>query len=142
MSFNPVKLVHPKTGVVVTATTAVDLTNFRFNDGYVPLDTAKALVGAEGGEAKYPKLVEGLKVVEEIEAAERGDEAPADAPADDAAPAAGTTDKPDETADKADDAKSTETEVASTPSKATRGAKGSTAAKSGTDASGQQVGVN
>ncbi|AXQ62072.1 hypothetical protein SEA_FLOAT294_38 [Gordonia phage Float294] len=135
MSFNPVKLVHPKTGIVVTATTAVDLTNFRFNDGYVPVDTAKLLVGAEGGEEKYPKLVEGLKVVEEIEAAERGDKAPADeAPAD--------VDKPGETADKADDAKSTETEVASTTSKTTRGAKGSTAAKSGTDASGQQVGVN
>ena len=34
MAFDPVHLVHPKTGVVVEATTAVDLTNFRFNDGY------------------------------------------------------------------------------------------------------------
>lgn len=67
MAFEPVKLVHPKTGVVVVATTPVDLTNFRFNDGYVAADTARLLVGAEGGEAKYPKLVEGLKQVEAIE---------------------------------------------------------------------------
>ncbi|AET09775.1 hypothetical protein [Gordonia phage GTE5] len=120
MSFNAVKLVHPKTGVVVTATTAVDLTNFRFNDGYVPVDTAKVLVGSEDGERKYPKLAEGLKVVEEMEAA-------------------GTADT---TEAKGDDTKSADTEVASTQSKTGRTAKGSTTAKSGTDATGQQVGVN
>ncbi|WAA19668.1 hypothetical protein SEA_DALILPOP_41 [Gordonia phage Dalilpop] len=139
MSFNAVKLVHPKTGVVVTATTAVDLTNFRFNDGYVPVDTAQLLVGSEDGEQKYPKLAEGLKVVEEMEAAEKGEQ-----PAEDA-PAADTADAPaaaDATEGKGDDTKSADTEVASTPSKTGRTAKGSTAAKSGTDASGQQVGVN
>ncbi|AVD99784.1 hypothetical protein SEA_FLAPPER_40 [Gordonia phage Flapper] len=132
MSFNAVKLVHPKTGVVVTATTAVDLTNFRFNDGYVPVDTAKVLVGSEDGERKYPKLAEGLKVVEEMEAAEKGDEPAEEAPAADA----------DTTEAKGDDTKSADTEVASTQSKTGRTAKGSTAAKSGTDATGQQVGVN
>lgn len=33
MSFEEVKLVHPKTGVAVTATTAVDLTTFRYDGG-------------------------------------------------------------------------------------------------------------
>ncbi|AYD82127.1 virion structural protein [Gordonia phage Turuncu] len=136
MSFNAVKLVHPKTGVVVTATTAVDLTNFRFNDGYVPVDTAKVLVGSEDGERKYPKLAEGLKVVEEMESAEKGDEPAEDAPAADAAATTDTTET------KGDDTKSADAEVASTSSKTGRTAKGSTAAKSGTDATGQQVGVN
>ncbi|AET09867.1 virion structural protein [Gordonia phage GRU1] len=133
MSFNAVKLVHPKTGVVVTATTAVDLTNFRFNDGYVPVDTAKTLVGSEDGERKYPKLAEGLKVVEEMESAEKGDQPAEEAPA---------TDTADATEGKGDDTKSADTEVASTTSKTGRTAKGSTSAKSGTDATGQQVGVN
>lgn len=70
MAFESVKLVHPKTGQVVIATTPVDLTNFRFNDGYVAADTAALLVGGENGEQKYPGLVEGLKKVEQIEADE------------------------------------------------------------------------
>ena len=111
MAFEPVKLVHPKTGVVVTATTAVDLTTFRFNDGYVPVEQARTLVDVEGADKKYPKLVDGLKAVDEAEKAEK--------------------------AEKAESNK--ESESKSTP--ASRGSKPD-AGKSGTDASGNQVGVN
>lgn len=127
MAFDPVHLVHPKTGVVVEATTAVDLTNFRFNDGYVPVETATALTKAEGGEEKYPKLVEGLKQVETInkeraEAESKSDDAPAETETADTAGA-------DEKATKA-------------PASKPAGSAKSGAAKSGTDASGNQVGVN
>lgn len=111
MAFEPVKLVHPKTGVVVTATTAVDLTTFRFNDGYVPVDQARTLVAVEGADKKYPKLAEGLKAVDEAEKAEKAEEPEGDK----------------------------ESAPKSTP--AGRGSKPA-AGKSGTDASGNQVGVN
>ena len=88
MAFEPVKLVHPKTGQVVIATTPVDLTNFRFNDGYVAADTATLLVGGENGEEKYPGLVEGLKKVEQIEADEEAAaKAEAESPKSDVTPA-------------------------------------------------------
>lgn len=103
MAFDPVHLVHPKTGTVVEATTAVDLTNFRFNDGYVPVETAELLVNEKEGQDKYPKLVEGLKQVDAIKSERAAEKAP--------------TSKP-----------------------ASGGAKAT--AKSGTDASGNQVGVN
>ena len=117
MAFKPVRLVHPKTGVVVTATTAVDHTNFRFRDGYVPADSARTLIKAEDGESKYPKLVEGLKKVDEIEAEEKQASEPE------------VESEPDE-------------KPASKPAaKTAAGSKASTA-KSGTDAEGNQVGVN
>lgn len=125
MAFEPVKLIHPKTGVVVTATTAVDFTTFRFNDGYVPADVAKSLVDVEGADKKYPKLAEGLKQVEAIEAEEKGEEPAAEeTPADDKGEA--TTDEKTE----------------APKSSSARGGAKSSAAKSGTDASGNQVGVN
>ena len=68
MSFKPVHLVHPKTGTVVTATTAVDLTNFRFDGGYIPADHARTLVKNKETAAKHPHLAEGLKKVDQIEA--------------------------------------------------------------------------
>lgn len=108
MAFEPVKLVHPKTGVVVTATTAVDLTTFRFNDGYVPVEQARTLVDVEGADKKYPKLAEGLKAVDEAEKAEKAE---------------------------------SNKESASKSTPASRGSKPD-AGKSGTDASGNQVGVN
>lgn len=125
MAFDPVHLVHPKTGVVVEATTAVDLTNFRFNDGYVPVETAELLVKADDGAEKYPKLVEGLKQVETI-TKERAE-------------AEGSEDAPAETEAPADDAEKSAKAPASKPAS---GSAKSGAAKSGTDASGNQVGVN
>ncbi|QFP97722.1 virion structural protein [Gordonia phage NadineRae] len=104
MAFEPVQLVHPKTGATVTATTAVDLTTFRFNDGYVPADSAEALLRVDGNDKKYPKLAEGLKSLK----AEK-----------DSAP---------------DDVK----EVSSTKT----GKPSGQTAKSGTDASGKDVGVS
>ncbi|AYB69159.1 hypothetical protein SEA_EMIANNA_36 [Gordonia phage Emianna] len=125
MAFEPIQLVHPKTGVVVTATTAVDLTNFRFNDGYVPAEQAKVLVGSEGGAEKYPKLVEGLKVVDEIEKAQAGDEPEPEA------------------ADEKPDTESEKPAAVSSPKGArSTGQAAKTAAKSGTDASGNDVGVS
>ncbi|QOP66697.1 hypothetical protein SEA_ARTI_36 [Gordonia phage Arti] len=132
MAFEPIQLVHPKTGVVVTATTAVDLTNFRFNDGYVPAEQAKVLVGSEGGAEKYPKLVEGLKVVDEIQSAQADSEE---------APEPETVDE--KPTDEKADAESEKTGEVSSPQgsrSSGRGAK--TAAKSGTDASGNDVGVS
>lgn len=88
MAFEPIKLVHPKTGQVVIATTPVDLTNFRFNDGYVAADTAALLVQGENGEEKYPGLAEGLKQVERIEADEEAAaKTEAESPKSDVAPA-------------------------------------------------------
>ena len=118
MAFEPVKLVHPKTGIVVIATTAVDLTTFRFNDGYVPVEQARTLVDVEGADKKYPKLAEGLKAVDEAEKAEKADE-------------------PESTSTEPESDK--ESAPKSTP--ANRGSKPA-AGKSGTDASGNQVGVN
>ncbi|AXH50316.1 hypothetical protein SEA_JIFALL16_35 [Gordonia phage Jifall16] len=134
MAFEPIQLVHPKTGVVVTATTAVDLTNFRFNDGYVPAEQAKVLVGSEGGAEKYPKLVEGLKVVDEIEKAQAGDEPEPEA----------ADEKPEpEAADEKPDTESEKPAAVSSPKGArSTGQAAKTAAKSGTDASGNDVGVS
>ena len=126
MAFEPVKLVHPKTGQVVIATTPVDLTNFRFNDGYVAADAARLLVDAENGAEKYPGLAEGLKKVEEIEADEEAAaKAEAESPKSDVAPAP--------TEDAKVDAKS---DAPSDDGKAAAPAKPATAAKpaSGTSA--------
>lgn len=114
MAFEPVKLVHPKTGVAVTATTAIDLTTFRYDGGYVPVDVARRLVKVEDADKLYPKLAEGLKAVDDAEKAEEPE-----APAEETTSAEGTK----------------------TPAKP-RGGKSAAGEKSGTDASGNQVGVN
>lgn len=121
MAFTPVKLVHPKTGVVVEATTAVDLTNFRFNDGYLPEEVARRIVEkTEGADEKYPKLAEGLKSLDSIQEAE----------------SAGAEDAP------AEDAPSTESTKVASSKTAKTSSRPSTTAKSGTDASGTDVGVS
>ncbi|AVE00694.1 virion structural protein [Gordonia phage Buggaboo] len=138
MTFQPVKLVHPKTGVVVTATTAVDLTNFRFADGYLPEDVARTLVAkTEGVEEKYPKLVEGVKSLDEIQRAE----AEAEKPAEDA-PADSEGEKADEGEAKGEDASSTDAPKVASTKTAKTSSRPSTTAKSGTDASGTDVGVS
>ncbi|AKJ72368.1 virion structural protein [Gordonia phage GTE8] len=127
MAFEPIQLVHPKTGAVVTATTAVDLTNFRFNDGYVLADQAEALVKPEGGAEKHPKLAEGLKVVADIRSAQADSE---EAP------------EPEADGEKADAESEKPGEVSSPQGSRSSGRGAKTAAKSGTDASGNDVGVS
>ncbi|UTN91400.1 hypothetical protein SEA_OUTIS_37 [Gordonia phage Outis] len=133
MTFQPVKLVHPKTGVVVEATTAVDFTNFRFADGYLPEDVARTLVDKtkDVGE-KYPKLVEGVKNLDGIQEAERA----AEQPAEEGATPEAEADAKGEDAPSADAAKVASTKTSKTSSRP------STTAKSGTDASGTDVGVS
>ncbi|WGH20821.1 hypothetical protein QLT00_gp38 [Gordonia phage Commandaria] len=128
MAFDPIKLIHPKTGVVVEATTAIDLTNFRFNDGYVPVDQAETVLAAEGAEKKYPKLAEGLAALRETETV-------SDAPA-------AESEKP-ETVSDAPAAESEKPEtVSSTRTAKPTGSAAKGSAKSGTDASGTDVGVS
>lgn len=118
MSFEEVKLVHPKTGVAVTATTAVDLTTFRYDGGYVPVDVARQLVQLEGADKKWPALAEGLKALDEAEA-----EVEVEVEVE-------TPEKP-------------EAKAAPKPTSGTKTSAAKTGAeKSGTDAAGNQVGVN
>lgn len=91
MSFEDVKLVHPKTGVVVTATTPVDLTTFRYDGGYVPVDVARQLVQLEGADEKWPALAEGLKAIDGDESEEAEPEKPASKPASGAKTSAAKT---------------------------------------------------
>lgn len=118
MSFEEVKLVHPKTGVAVTATTAVDLTTFRYDGGYVPVDVARQLVQLEGADKKWPALADGLKALDDAEAGASEVEDEPEKPEAPEKPASKPASGP------------------KTPATKTG------AEKSGTDAAGNQVGVN